>query len=80
MLKKKLRIITAILFSFFLFINGFSQGIARDELRVVKTEDFALNGKGDALQWNATEFNELKEGRHDKVPYKTKFKIMLHQM
>jgi hypothetical protein len=23
-----------------------------------------------------TEFNELKEGRHDKVPYKTKFKIL----
>jgi hypothetical protein len=76
MLKKKLRIITAILFSFFLFINGFSQGIAGDELRVIKTEDFELNGKGDARQWNKTEFNELKEGRHDKVPYRTKFKIL----
>jgi hypothetical protein len=76
MLKNTSRIITTILLSFFLLIKVFSQGPANSELRVLKTDDFELTGKGNATQWNGAEFNELKEGRHDKVSYKTKFKIL----
>jgi hypothetical protein len=76
MLKIISRIITTILLTVFSNLTVFSQSISSDELKVLKTEDFELNGKGDAIQWNATEFNELREGRHDKVAYKTHFKIL----
>lgn len=68
-------IITTLLFSL-LITECFSQNNIVDGLKVLKTSDFELTGKGDAIEWKSTAFNELSEGKHGKVPYKTHFKIL----
>ncbi len=45
------------------------------QLSVVKTSDFAVNGKGDAKEWKAADWLTLPQ-REGKKNYDTKFKMM----
>ena len=43
---------------------------------VKKTKDFVLNGIGNAVEWNATDYLELPKRRNGAMDYKTKMKIL----
>ena len=43
---------------------------------VQKTKDFVLNGNGNAVEWNATNYLELPKRRNGAMDYKTKMKIL----
>jgi hypothetical protein len=43
---------------------------------VKKTKDFVLNGNGNAVEWNATNYLELPKRRNGAMDYKTKMKIL----
>ncbi len=43
---------------------------------VKKTKDFVLNGNGNAVEWNATDYLELPKRRNGAMDYKTKMKIL----
>ncbi len=73
---KRILICVVLMISFFICTDSSGQSIVNDELKVVKTQDFELSGKGDAPEWNRTNFIELREGKHQKVSYTTHFKIL----
>lgn len=43
---------------------------------VKKTKDFVLNGNGNAVEWNATDYLELPKRRNGAMDYRTKMKIL----
>lgn len=43
---------------------------------VKKTKDFMLNGNGNAVEWNTTDYLELPKRRNGAMDYKTKMKIL----
>ena len=43
---------------------------------VKKTKDFVLNGNGNAVEWNTTDYLELSKRRNGAMDYKTKMKIL----
>ena len=43
---------------------------------VKKTKDFVLNGNGNAVEWNTTDYLELPKRRNGAMDYKTKMKIL----
>jgi len=49
---------------------------ARNILRIRKTEDFTVNGKGDASAWEKTDWTPLNVRGSNGHPYKTRFKML----
>jgi hypothetical protein len=43
---------------------------------VKKTKDFVLNGNGNGVEWNTTDYLELPKRRNGAMDYKTKMKIL----
>jgi len=46
------------------------------ELKVKPTEDFAVNGKGDAKAWDTAEWVPLHRREENGLPYEAKFKVL----
>ena len=70
--------IKLIFIALFCFIasNSIAQVADSTTWVVNKTKDFVLNGNGNAVEWNATDYLELPKRRNGAMDYKTKMKIL----
>lgn len=77
-MKNALGIIKLIFIPFICFLvsNSKAQGADSTTWVVKKTKDFMLNGNGNAVEWNATDYLELPKRRNGAMDYKTKMKIL----